>query len=111
VRTSAGGPDRGIQGTLPRLPLNVWSHIAVTYTTAAGPASSTLRFYVNGALVRTLTTAVNQNILAGTQPLRIGNSNASISEGFNGLIDEIRIYNRALSATEIVTDMSLPIVQ
>jgi Ca2+-binding RTX toxin-like protein len=110
VRTSVGGPDRGIQG-LTRLPLNVWSHIAVTYTTAAAPASSSLRFYVNGALVRTLTTAVNQNILAGTQPLRIGNSNASISEGFNGLIDEIRIYNRALSAAEIVTDMGVPIVQ
>ena len=54
---------------------------------------------------------MNQNILAGNQPLRIGNSNASISEGFNGLIDEIRIYNRALSAAEIVTDMGAPIVQ
>jgi hypothetical protein len=110
VRTSSAGPDRGIQG-LTRLPLNVWSHIAVTYTTAAGPASSSLRFYVNGALVRTITNAINQNILQGNQPLRIGNSNASVSEGFNGLIDEVRIYNRALSAAEIATDMNSPIVQ
>jgi beta-lactam-binding protein with PASTA domain len=107
VRTSAGGPDRGIQGGTARLPLNTWSHIAVTYTTAVG--GSTLRFYVNGALVNTVT-GPNQNIVAGNQPLRIGNSNAVISEGFNGLIDEIRIYNRALSLTEIGSDMSTPIV-
>jgi Ca2+-binding RTX toxin-like protein len=110
VRTSSVGPDRSIVG-LTRLPLNVWSHIAVTYTTAAGPASSSLRFYVNGVLVRTVTNAINQIIQAGNQPLRIGNSNASISEGFNGLLDEIRIYNRALSAAEIATDMNSPIVQ
>jgi hypothetical protein len=107
VRTSSGGPDRGIQGP-PRLPLNTWSHIAVTYTTAAG--GSTLRYYVNGALVTTLS-GPNQNILAGNQPLRIGGSNAQISEGFNGLIDEVRVYNRALSAGEITTDMTTPIVQ
>jgi beta-lactam-binding protein with PASTA domain len=107
VRTSSGGPDRGIQGP-PRLPLNTWSHIAVTYTTAAG--GSTLRFYVNGALVTTVNGS-NQNILVGNQPLRIGNSNAQISEGFNGLIDEVRVYNRALSAAEIATDMNTPVVQ
>jgi hypothetical protein len=107
VRTSAGGPDRGITA-LTQLPLNVWSHIAVTYTTAAG-VGSTLRFYVDGLLVRTVTGA-NQNILQGNQPLRIGNSNAQDSEGFNGLIDEVRIYNRALSAAEITADMTTPIV-
>ena len=109
VRTSAGGPDRGIQA-LTQLPLNVWSHIAVTYTTGAGPASSTLNFYVNGALVQTITNAINQNLLPSTQPLRIGNSNASISEGFNGMIDEVRVYNRALSAAEILVDMTKPVV-
>ena len=36
VSTSAAGPDRGIQGPS-RLTLNTWSHIAVTYTTAAAP--------------------------------------------------------------------------
>jgi len=110
VRTSAAGPDRLIQG-LTRLPLNVWSHIAVTYTTqATAPAGSTLRFYVNGVLVRTVTGA-NQPIQVGNQPLRIGDSNASITEGFNGVLDELRIYNRALTAAEIVADMNVPIVQ
>src|SRR5204862_5379281 len=30
-------------------------------------------------------------------------------EYFQGLIDEVRIYNRALSATEILADMSAPV--
>ena len=80
----------------------------MTYTTAAG--GSTLRFYVNGALVTTVN-GPNQNLQVGNQPLRIGNSNAQISEGFNGLIDEVRVYNRALSAAEIATDMNTPVVQ
>jgi hypothetical protein len=108
VRTSSGGPDRGAQGAV-RLPLNTWSHIAVTYATAPAPVGSTLRVYINGALVRTITGG-NQNIMAGNQPLRIGNSNASISEGFNGVIDEVRIYNRALSAEEIAADMVAAVV-
>jgi concanavalin A-like lectin/glucanase superfamily protein len=70
---------------------------------------STLRFYVNGGLVRTVT-GTNQPIQQGNQPLRIGNSNAVISEGFNGMIDEVRVYNRALSAAEITADMTTPIV-
>jgi beta-lactam-binding protein with PASTA domain len=108
VRTSSAGPDRGIQGGTARLPLNAWSHIAVTYSTAAG-VGSTLRFYVDGALVNTIT-GPNQNILQANQPLRIGNSNAPISEGFNGLIDEVRVYNRALSGAEIAADMNTPVV-
>ena len=48
----------------------------------------------------------------GNQPLRIGNSNASISRrASTGMIDEVRIYNRALSAAEINADMTTPVVQ
>jgi hypothetical protein len=38
-------------------------------------------------------------------PLHIG-GNAIWGEWFSGLIDEVRIYNRALTQTEIATDMS-----
>ena len=41
-------------------------------------------------------------------PLRIG-GNAIWNEWFDGLIDELRIYNRALSTTEIQTDMNTPV--
>ncbi|MGR6913015.1 LamG-like jellyroll fold domain-containing protein [[Actinomadura] parvosata] len=40
--------------------------------------------------------------------LRVG-GNSLWSEYLNGLIDEVRIYNRALNATEIRTDMTTPL--
>ncbi len=78
------------------LPLNAWSHLAATYDGA------NLRFYVNGALI---TTKATSGAMPNTaNPLRIG-GNAIWGEYFSGLIDEVRIYNRALSASEIDLDM------
>ena len=47
-----------------------------------------------------------ESITAGT--LQIG-GNAVWSEWFRGLIDDVRIYNRAQTAGEITTDMNTPI--
>jgi len=47
-------------------------------------------------------------ITIGTGPLRIG-GNSIWPEHFHGRIDEVRIYNRALTTTEITTDMSTPV--
>ena len=65
-----------------------------------------MRFYVNGTQVgqRAQTGAV----LATTSPLRIG-GNAIWGEHFAGDIDEVRIYNRALTAAEIQGDMNQPV--
>lgn len=76
------------------LPSATWTHVAVTYD-----ATNTLRFYVNGSLVRTDTVALNT---AGGNPLRIGvNAQGNNSEFFGGLLDEVRVYNRVLSATDV----------
>ena len=77
------------------LPANTWSHLAMTWD------GLTSRLYVNG-------TQVASGALAGTaalsaSPLRIG-GNSVWGEWFAGLIDEVRIYNRALSGAEIATD-------
>jgi len=83
------------------LPLNAWSHLAATYD------GTNLRFYVNGALV---TTKATSGAMPNTaNPLRIG-GNAIWGEYFSGLIDEVRVYNRALSAAEITADMSAKVV-
>src|SRR5205085_2448856 len=52
--------------------------------------------------------AVGNNIKVATGALRIG-GNSIWGEYFQGLIDEVRVYNRALSAPEIQTDMSTPL--
>ena len=56
--------------------------------------------YVNGTLATALPLTGSINVTAGA--LRIGGNNIW-SEWFNGLIDEVRIYNRALAQSEIQT--------
>lgn len=94
--------DQGVrEASHTALPLNAWTHIATTYDGAA------MRFYINGQLVATR--AQTGNIAVGNQPLRIGGNNVS-GEFFKGFIDEVRIYNRPLSASEIAADMTTPVV-
>jgi Concanavalin A-like lectin/glucanases superfamily len=91
--------DKTVAGTA-MLATGVWTHIAATYDGA------NLRFYVNGALVATK--AQTGAMAPSTGPLWIGN-NTVYNEPYSGLIDEVRVYNRALSATEIATDRDTPI--
>ena len=83
------------------LPPGVWSHLAMTYDGA------TLRLFVNGSKVASR--AQSGPIDAGAGALRIGGNNSWTGEFFQGKIDEVRIYNRALSQPEIETDMNTPI--
>ena len=52
--------------------------------------------------------AVSGALLTSTGALRIGGNNIW-GEYFKGKIDEVRIYNRALSQGEIQNDMTRPI--
>jgi hypothetical protein len=81
------------------VPLNAWTHLAVTYDGAA------LRLYVNGTLVTTTATA--GSIPTSTGALRIG-GNTIWPEWYAGLIDDVRVYNRALTAAQIQADMATP---
>jgi hydrogenase maturation factor HypE len=93
------GGDRSVYGA-GALPLGVWSHVALTYDGA------TMRLYVNG--VQSGTRAQTGGIATSTGALRIG-GNTSWGEYFQGTLDEIRVYNRALSANEITSDLNTPI--
>ena len=98
----ASTTDRGVRGTA-QIPLNTWTHLATTYD------GTSQRFYVNGALVNTVSSpgAITQ----ANGALRIGGNASSTGEFFQGLIDEVRIYSRPLSAAEITADMTAPIVR
>ena len=74
-----------------------WHHIAVTAKT--GP--NNVKIYVDGQLYGTFTTTQD---LVGTNAynVAIGRNNKDASYYFDGLIDEVRIYNRALSSGEIL---------
>ena len=96
VHTNA---DQGLNGTA-AVPLSAWTHLAMTYDGA------TLRMFVNG--VQVSSRAVTGNTMTTAGALRIG-GNSVWGEYYKGAIDELRIYNRALTAAEIQTDMTTPI--
>jgi len=77
-----------------------WTHLAETFD------GSAVRVFVNGTLVSTALAA--GSLPSSTSPLRFG-GDAVWSEFFHGLIDEARVYNRPLTASEISADMSTPI--
>jgi hypothetical protein len=84
------------------LPANTWSHLAGTYD------GTTLRLYVNG--VQVASRAQTGSIATTTDPLQIG-GDSFFGQYFQGTIDEFRIYNRALTATEIQNDMNTPVTR
>jgi hypothetical protein len=77
------------------VPLNTWTHLATTWD------GQTARLFVNGTQVAS--TAVSGTMKTSNNPLRFG-GNTVWPEWFKGSLDEIRIYNRALSAQEIQAD-------
>jgi hypothetical protein len=93
------GGEQNATGTA-TLSQNKWTYLAVTYDGA------TLRLYVNASQVAART--ISATILKSTGVLHIGGDSVW-SEWFKGLIDEVRVYNRPLSAGEIQTDMSTPV--
>lgn len=83
--------------------LNEWQHIAMTYEVTSGPDETgtytgTIKGYVNGMLVATLTGA--QYDRTTSNDMAIGRRSTA---AFNGLMDEVYVYSGALTDTEIQT--------
>jgi len=81
------------------LPLFAWTHVAVSYN------GTILRLYVDGIAVATQPAS---GALAGALPLWIGRTRGGGSP-FKGTLDEIRIWRRALNASEILLNRNTPI--
>jgi len=84
------GQSPALQGTT-TISNNVWHHVVGTYD------GSTMEVYVNGVLENS---ASHTGDIRAVNFVRIG-GHSWPTLYFNGLIDEVRIYNRALSSAEI----------
>jgi len=73
-----------------------WKHVAVTYDASA----KEVKFYLNGSQQGSTQTSLNNSVYNGTAPFRIGTLVAS-THFFDGLIDEIRVWNTVRTSTEI----------
>jgi hypothetical protein len=75
--------------TTSALPANKWSHLAATYD------GKTLRVYVNGAPVSSK--SASGLIATGRSALKLGTS-------FKGTMDDVRVFNTALSASAVTLE-------
>jgi hypothetical protein len=84
------------------VPLNTWTFVSTTYD------GSTMRFYING-IADANSTPASIPIGSNSQSVLIG---AAMLSGywdvFSGPIDDVRIYNRALSPSEIYNQYQWP---
>ena len=74
-----------------------WQYVAATYD------GSTARIYIDGNLAASTTYTAN---VGDSNTWRIGAYGSTAGGFFDGLVDNVRIYSRALSASEIQTDMA-----
>lgn len=77
---------------------NEWTNVACTWDGAI------MRLYQDGEEIFSLDPATNPNFNASNN-WNIGALNSSGSENFNGYIDDVKIWSRALSACEVTTNM------
>jgi glucose/arabinose dehydrogenase/PKD repeat protein len=106
IQISSNGSDSIQRYSATVLAVGTWYHVAGVYDSAA----RTLSIYVNGLL--------DNGVLSGTVPAAQANSteNVNIAQrtgypgqfNFLGTIDEVHVFNRALSAAEIQLDMNTP---
>lgn len=79
------------------LPVNVWTHLAVTIQRHSNTG---LKFYLNGTAVSSFNPTSLTASLNNSSDLWVGNSPPN-NAPFNGYLDELEIFNRALTATEV----------
>ena len=72
---------------------NEWTSIASTYD------GNTLKLYIDGVLVNER--SYSFELISNDSPLSIGHRHTSVDEYFKGQIDEVSIFNRALTQEEI----------
>jgi hypothetical protein len=95
-----GGTEQTVTTAANAIPVGQWTHVAATLTGNSG------RIYINGELVVTSTTITNDPIAYGPSVNNwIGRSQWGDGDGyFNGKIDQLMIYNYALSTVQVGQD-------
>jgi hypothetical protein len=90
----------GFARATPALAVNTWTHVAATYD------GTTIRMFVNG--VQRATAAQTNGLVASAGALRLG-GNSIWGEWFAGMLDDVRVYDQALTAAQVQADMGTPV--
>ena len=95
LRFTSNGATNAADSAAGSIQLSTWYHVVATRN-----SSGTANLYINGVLSGTANQASGAPV-AGTTNVQIGGRTADNARNFDGLIDEVRVYNRVLTATEI----------
>lgn len=105
-----GGGARSLTSTS-QIPLNQWTHVAITFRSVAGSARQ--RIYINGVL----DTATNSwegtltpngcNFYIGGDVSTGAGCGLIADRAFRGTIDEVKLYNYELTAAEVNNDRTI----
>ncbi|MEZ5041564.1 MAG: DUF1553 domain-containing protein [Saprospiraceae bacterium] len=103
------GAEKIVVQTKKAIPLKAWTHVFMTYN-GSGKAAG-IQLYINGErqALDVLSDELNRQSILNGNDFLVGNwtprrANSGQYEGFSeGFIDEVRIYNRTLSAPEVST--------
>lgn len=103
---------QGAQCLLSRgLPLNTWSHLVATFKNKSGN-TYTAKTYLNGVLQnevdRTVETLKDEGDFYLRLPVTYGDSN--IEPVWIGFMDDVRVYNRALTDAEVLSHYQSEVV-
>ena len=94
--TGVNNPNAGVS-----IPVDTWTHIAVTLDTTLREAS----FFINGMFVfRDGFTAASAPLCDNPEPLVIGALRSTGAFGFQGWIDELRIWSVVRTQAQVCTD-------
>jgi hypothetical protein len=102
-----GPPSTATQVTIDSLepiPLKVWSHVACSYN------GGQLKMHVNGKFVKSANVPADLQI--NNLPLSLGNKTfgSGLREAhWHGLLDDVKIFNVALSLGDIVIEKNTPV--
>ena len=88
----------------PQITVGNWFHVVATYNGGAIETPTNTQIYVNGSAVSMSTTGTETGVANTTDSnYGIGYRRASSTQYFNGKIDQVRIFNKALSSSEVTT--------
>jgi len=101
--TGNGSNSEGGQETTANITDGNWKHIVCTYDSAGGASSG--KTYINGSLDSSWN-AASQSPSDGTKSLTFGalySTAGNYSHWFEGLFDQVRIFTKAISSSEVST--------
>ncbi|MFE8072910.1 hypothetical protein QQM79_17765 [Marinobacteraceae bacterium S3BR75-40.1] len=96
-----GGATRQFETTGYSISPDTWVHVAIVYS----QTDAEQRIVVDG-VTRASRAYSGESLRQNTDPLQVGADQGFSGREFEGQIDEVRLYNRALSDTEIQRELS-----